>query len=89
MGRTVLSDEEGMFFPLDFCGLGCCVVFLVICVHFLMEIGGFVGTLEDEIEADEEDPRPSRRNRDDMDEHDDDDDDEDDGLFFLAISSWF
>jgi len=47
---------------------------VVICVHLLMEIGGFVGTLEDEIEADEEDPRSSRRGRDDMDEHDDDDD---------------
>ena len=82
MGRTVLSDEEGMFFSLI------SAVFVVICVHLLMEIGGFVGTLEDEIEADEEDPRSSRRGRDDMDEHDDDDDDEDDGLFFLAISSW-
>jgi hypothetical protein len=38
------------------------------------------GTLEDEFEADEEDPRPSRRNRDDMDERDDDDDD--DGQIF-------
>ncbi|CAD6343409.1 unnamed protein product [Miscanthus lutarioriparius] len=72
MGRTVLSDEEGMFFSLI------SAVFVVICVHLLMEIGGFVGTLEDEIEADEEDPRSSRRGRDDMDEHDDDDDDEDD-----------
>ncbi|CAD6271717.1 unnamed protein product [Miscanthus lutarioriparius] len=33
---------------------------------------------EDEIEADEEDPRSYRRGRGDMDEHDDDDDDEDD-----------
>lgn len=73
----------------DFCSLWCSAVFVVIYVHLLMEIGGFVGTLEDEIEVDEEeDPRSSRRGRDDMDEHDDDDDDEDDGLFFLYISSW-
>lgn len=53
----------------------------------MMETGGFVLTLEDEIEVDEEDTRSSRRDRDDMDEHDDDDDD-DEGQIFLAISSW-
>ena len=58
---------------------------MVICVHLLMEISGFVGTLEDEIE---DDPRSSWRDRDDMDDHGDDDD-HDDGLIFLAISSCY
>jgi hypothetical protein len=54
MGRTVPSDEEGMrgFSPISAVSGGLCAL--------LMEIGGFVGTPDDEIVVDEEeDPRPS------------------------------
>lgn len=55
-----------------------------IYVRLRMEIGGVVGTLQDGIEAGEQDSRPSQRDRADMNQHDDDDD----GLIFLANPLW-